>query len=112
LLMAASPLPGPAQPPDSGHAAPVGYLEAAALLGRRIADQAIWHENRCTWGGASLENGRGTERALTYATLGPDRYERHERRCALPRRAGRRHRRRTVPPDGDRRDRSRSGPGT
>ena len=74
--MAASPLPGQAQPPNSGPTAPAGYyLEAAALLGRRIADQAIWHDNRCTWVGASLESERGAEIALTYATLGPDLYE-------------------------------------
>jgi lantibiotic modifying enzyme len=72
--MAGTPLPGLAQSPSSGRAAPAGYLEAAALLGRRIAEQAIWHENRCTWVGASLEDGRGTETALTYATLGPDLY--------------------------------------
>lgn len=72
--MTASRLPSPAQPLDSGRAVPADYLEAAALLGRRITDQAIWHENRCTWVGASLENGRGTEMAVTYATLGPDLY--------------------------------------
>lgn len=52
-----------------------GCLEAAAVLGRRIADQAIWHEDRCTWVGASVEDGRGPEMALTYATLGPNLYE-------------------------------------
>jgi lantibiotic modifying enzyme len=51
-----------------------GYLEAAVLLGQRIADQAIWHENRCTWVGASVEEGRGGETTLTYVTLGPDLY--------------------------------------
>ena len=51
------------------------HLDAAILLGRRIADQAIWHDNRCTWVGASLEEGRRAEMALTYATLGPDLYE-------------------------------------
>ena len=75
LLMAASPLPGPGIRPIPDAAAPAGYLEAAALLGRRIADQAIWHDNRCTWVGASLESERGAEMALTYATLGPDLYE-------------------------------------
>jgi class II lanthipeptide synthase len=71
----APPLPGSAQPPGPGRATPGGCLEVAALLGRRIADQAIWHENRCTWVGASLEENRGAEMALTYATLGPDLYE-------------------------------------
>jgi class II lanthipeptide synthase len=73
--MAATPLDGSARPPGPGRAAPASYLEAAVLLGRRIADQAIWHENRCTWVGASLEEGRGLEMALTYATLGPNLYE-------------------------------------
>jgi lantibiotic biosynthesis protein len=72
--MAAS-LTDPMRPSGPGPAAPAGYLEAAALLGRRIADQAIWHDNRCTWVGASLEEGRGHEMALTYRTLGPDLYE-------------------------------------
>lgn len=72
--MRASPLPGPAQPADaSERAACDSCLETAALLGRRIADQAIWHEDRCTWVGASIEDGRGGA-ALTYATLGPDLY--------------------------------------
>jgi hypothetical protein len=53
----------------------VVYLEAAVLLGRRIAGKAIWHENRCTWVGASLDEGRGLETALNYTTLGPDLYE-------------------------------------
>jgi lantibiotic biosynthesis protein len=52
-----------------------GHLDAAILLGRRIADQAIWHDSRCTWVGASLEEGRGGEMSVTYATLGPDLYE-------------------------------------
>ena len=72
--MAAPPPPGVAQSRSSGGEASAGVLETAALLGRRIAQQAIWHENRCTWVGASLEDGRGAETALTYATLGPDLY--------------------------------------
>lgn len=62
------------RPGDPLRAADAGYLEAAALLGRRIADQAIWYEGRCTWVGASPEEGPGGQAALTYATLGPDLY--------------------------------------
>jgi lantibiotic modifying enzyme len=50
------------------------YLETAVLLGRRITDRAIWHDNRCTWMGASLDEGRGFATLLNYATLGPDLY--------------------------------------
>jgi len=72
--MAAAPVadqPRPSQRP----AAAGEFLEAAALLGRRICGQAIWHDKRCTWVGASIEEGRGAEMALTYASLGPDLYE-------------------------------------
>lgn len=54
--------------------AQVEYLETAALLGRRIAEQAIWYDGRCAWVGASLEDGRDAEPTLAYATLGPDLY--------------------------------------
>jgi class II lanthipeptide synthase len=70
----AAQLLGATQPPRPGPAATADYLEAATLLGQRIADEAIWHGNRCTWVGASLEENRTAELALTYATLGPDLY--------------------------------------
>lgn len=64
----------PSQPPvESPGASPTSWLEAAVLLGRRIAGQAIWHDDRCTWVGASIEEGPSGA-ALTYATLGPDLY--------------------------------------
>jgi lantibiotic modifying enzyme len=67
--------PGEPPPPSLWGACPAAYLETAVLLGRRIASQAIWHENRCTWVGASVEETRGGDLALTFATLGPDLYE-------------------------------------
>jgi lantibiotic modifying enzyme len=70
--MPATPLDGMARSPSREGDV---YLEAAVLLGRRIAGKAIWHENRCTWVGASLDEGRGLEAALNYTTLGPDLYE-------------------------------------
>lgn len=72
--MERSPLHSPPQSTlELDAAAPAGCLEAAALLGRRIANQAIWHGDRCAWVGASIEEGRGGT-ALTYATLGSDLY--------------------------------------
>ena len=50
------------------------WLETAHSIGRRIAGQAIWHEDRCNWIGASLEKGLNRQAALAYATLGPDLY--------------------------------------
>jgi lantibiotic modifying enzyme len=64
----------PPRPERPLRAADAGCLEAAALLGRRIADQAIWYEGRCTWMGAAPEEGPDGHTALTYATLGPDLY--------------------------------------
>ena len=50
------------------------WLETAHSIGRRIAKQAIWHEDRCNWIGATLEKGLNGQAALAYATLGPDLY--------------------------------------
>jgi lantibiotic modifying enzyme len=50
------------------------WLETAQFIGDRIAEQAIWHEDRCNWVGASTEEGPGAEPVLTYATLGADLY--------------------------------------
>jgi lantibiotic biosynthesis protein len=50
------------------------WLETAQLLGVRIIDQAIWHEDRCNWVGASTGGGPGGKPVLTYATLGADLY--------------------------------------
>lgn len=50
------------------------WLETARLIGVRIVEQAIWHEDRCNWVGASIEESPGGEPVLTYATLGADLY--------------------------------------
>jgi lantibiotic biosynthesis protein len=51
-----------------------GYLETALEIGRRLVDEAIWHEGRCNWVGASPEEGPGGALLITYAALGPDLY--------------------------------------
>ncbi len=50
------------------------WLETAHLIGVRITGQAIWHEDRCNWVGASAGEGPGGEPVLTYGTLGADLY--------------------------------------
>ena len=52
------------------------YLDAASEIGRRIAEDALWHNERCNWVGAEpLERQIGTYRpSLNYAALGPDLY--------------------------------------
>jgi lantibiotic modifying enzyme len=45
------------------------YLDAAAVAGRWIADEAIWHDGRCNWVGATA----GT--AGRYEALGPTLYK-------------------------------------
>jgi lantibiotic modifying enzyme len=48
------------------------YLEVAAELGEKIAESAIWFEDRCNWVGAvPQKDPRGS---LTIAALGPDLY--------------------------------------
>ena len=64
----------PMQPPNTVSSDRAGCLEIAILLGRRIDDQAIWHAGRCTWVGATPEEGRSGETVTNYATLGPDLY--------------------------------------
>jgi lantibiotic biosynthesis protein len=51
------------------------WLETAHSIGRRIAGQAFWHEDRCNWIGASLKTGANGQAALAYVTLGPDLYD-------------------------------------
>ncbi len=51
------------------------WLETAQLIGVRIAEQAIWHQDRCNWVGASTGEGPAGEPILTYATLGADLYD-------------------------------------
>jgi lantibiotic biosynthesis protein len=52
------------------------YLEAASEIGRRIAEDAIWHNERCNWVGAEpLERQIGAYRpSLSYTALGTDLY--------------------------------------
>jgi lantibiotic biosynthesis protein len=50
------------------------WLETARLIGAQIAEQAIWHQDRCNWVGASTGESPGGEPVLTYATLGADLY--------------------------------------
>jgi lantibiotic biosynthesis protein len=57
------------------HSDGADFLDAAACIGRRIADSAVWSDGRCNWVGAL-----GRERSLSsghaaIAALGPDLYE-------------------------------------
>src|SRR5262249_32748471 len=52
-------------------------LKAAAEIGRTLAQQATWHDNRCNWIGAELvsETPKTSSHFKTvYKTLGPDLY--------------------------------------
>jgi lantibiotic modifying enzyme len=49
------------------------FLDAAATIGRRICDDAVWHDGQCAWMGAATDPstpGRPEQRAL-----GPDLYK-------------------------------------
>lgn len=52
------------------------WLQAAHAIGRDVAQQALWHENRCTWIGA--ESGPSTrsggQERVEHRVLGPDLY--------------------------------------
>ena len=48
------------------------FIEAAAAIGRRLVEEAIWHENRCTWIGGRAGARRGDEHE---AALDPWLYE-------------------------------------
>lgn len=52
-----------------------GYLEAAQWLGRRICQQAFWHEGRCNWVGALPDEGPYGQTVINYAAFGPDLYD-------------------------------------
>jgi class II lanthipeptide synthase len=49
-------------------------LEVAAAIGRRLADEAIWHEDRCNWIGAAAEPGPAGVPSVVYGSLGADLY--------------------------------------
>jgi lantibiotic biosynthesis protein len=48
------------------------FFEAAASIGRRIVDDAVWHDRRCSWIGAVADP--LYPRRAEYAALGPDLY--------------------------------------
>jgi lantibiotic modifying enzyme len=50
------------------------FLDTASQIGQRLCDEAIWHEGRCNWVGASTEEGAYGQAVTTYAALGPDLY--------------------------------------
>jgi lantibiotic modifying enzyme len=49
------------------------FLAAASEIGRRIVDDAVWHDGRCSWVGAAAD-GKQPWR-LEYRSLGPSVYE-------------------------------------
>jgi lantibiotic biosynthesis protein len=51
------------------------FLEAAAVLARRITDAAVWAEGRCNWVGALGREGALSSGHAAVAALGPDLYE-------------------------------------
>jgi hypothetical protein len=74
-------LPRPSRGPtlDTAPGAHTGAdcLKAAAEIGRTLAQQAIWHDNRCNWIGAELVSDKARTSShfnTVYKTLGPDVY--------------------------------------
>jgi hypothetical protein len=54
---------------------PPSFLEIAFQLGTELSQRAFWHEGKCTWVGASLQNAHAGERFDSeYIMLGPDLY--------------------------------------
>ena len=49
-------------------------VEAAAHVGRRICEQAVWHDGRCNWVGALPDEDAYGRTIINYAALGPDLY--------------------------------------
>jgi hypothetical protein len=58
------------------HSSVGASLRMADEIGQRLAQEAIWHESRCNWLGATLEESKHTNGLLsrTYRTLGADLY--------------------------------------
>ena len=51
------------------------YLQTAYQIGRRLLQQAVWHEDRCNWLGAeSGVHGDSSLSGLMHKTLGPEMY--------------------------------------
>lgn len=61
-------MPGPREP----H--PVAAAELAARIGGKLAQDALWHDGRCNWIGASGATDGETQRRAIYASLGTDLY--------------------------------------
>ena len=52
------------------------YLEVASRIGRRLTQQALWHEDRCNWlGFLTLEFSLVPSSNALLAAMGPDLYE-------------------------------------
>ena len=49
------------------------FLDAASAIGRRIVEDAVWHDGRCTWVGATADAKQPWR--LKYRALGPRPYE-------------------------------------
>ncbi len=49
------------------------FLAAASAIGRRIVEDAVWHDGRCTWMGATADAKQ--QWRLKYRALGPRPYE-------------------------------------
>ena len=68
---------GPAPDTAPGARVSAELLKAAAEIGRTLAQQATWHDNRCNWIGAELVSERPKSIShfkTVYKTLGPDLY--------------------------------------
>lgn len=50
------------------------YVDAAAHVGRRICEQAVWHDGRCNWVGALPDEDAWGRTIVNYVALGPDLY--------------------------------------
>lgn len=50
------------------------YVDAAERIGRRICEQAFWHDGRCNWVGALPDENAYGQTIINYAALGPDLY--------------------------------------
>ena len=50
------------------------WVEAAAHVGRRICETAVWHDGRCNWVGALPDEDAYGRTIINYAALGPDLY--------------------------------------
>jgi lantibiotic modifying enzyme len=49
-------------------------LQAATGIGQRLVREAVWHQGRCNWVGATPQEEAGGSIAIAYSALGPDLY--------------------------------------